>query len=142
MNETIQDDNIDRVSWDESRLHVQLTREQVKALEYAPEIARNEQGQSLMTADVLVIMNLPRKAADSGEQIAAMRSNLDAVKEASAKAERSSTEGMTRLERKLDDMLPRREFDARVLLLESEQRKADIRLREIDLEILKLKNNI
>jgi putative ABC transport system permease protein len=44
-----------------------ITREQVKALEYAPEIARNEQGQSLMTADVLVIMNLPRNAPHSGE---------------------------------------------------------------------------
>ena len=49
---------------------------------------------------------------------------------------------MARVERKLDEMLPRREFDARVLVMESEQRKTDIRLREIDLEILKLKQKI
>ena len=42
----------------------------------------------------------------------------------------------------MDDMLPRREFDAKMLAIETEQRKADIHLREIDLEILKLKQNI
>ena len=46
------------------------------------------------------------------------------------------------LERKLDDMVPRREFDAKFLALETEQRKGDIRLREIDLEILKLKQGL
>jgi hypothetical protein len=46
------------------------------------------------------------------------------------------------MERKIDDMVPRREFEARVLLIETEQRKADIRLREIDLEILKLKQKL
>jgi hypothetical protein len=49
---------------------------------------------------------------------------------------------MLRMERKMDDLVPRREFGAKMLALETEQRKADIRLREIDLEILKLKERI
>ena len=79
------------------------------------------------------------KAADSCERIAAMQVALDAVKESSAKAESASAEALGRVERKMDDMVPRREFDAKMLAIETEQRKADIRLREIDLEILKLK---
>lgn len=47
------------------------------------------------------------KTAQSGEQIAAMRISLETLKESAAKTER-----------KLDEMLPRREFDARLLVLE------------------------
>ena len=64
------------------------------------------------------------------------------MKESSAKAERASTAAMLRMERKMDDLVPRREFDAKMLAIETEQRKADIRLREIDLEILKLKEKL
>ncbi len=42
----------------------------------------------------------------------------------------------------MDYLVPRRELDAKMLAIETEQRKADIRLREIDLEILKLKERI
>src|ERR1051325_3867612 len=44
-----------------------ISREQVKTLEYAPEVARNEKGQPLYSADVLVIMNLPRRGTNVGE---------------------------------------------------------------------------
>jgi hypothetical protein len=95
---------------------------------------------SFLLAVCLAVMGwVAHKAADSGERIAAMQAALDAVKESSAKAERASTESMLRMERKMDDLVPRREFDAKMLAIETEQRKADIRLREIDLEILKLK---
>jgi hypothetical protein len=98
---------------------------------------------SFLLAVCLAVMGwVAHKAADSGERIAAMQVALDAMKESSAKAERASTEYMVRLERKMDDMVPRREFDAKMLAIETEQRKADIRLREIDLEILKLKERI
>jgi len=95
---------------------------------------------SFLLAVCLAVMGwVAHKAADSGERIAAMQVALDAVKESSAKAERSSAEALIRVERKTDDMVPRREFDAKLLAIETEQRKADIRIREIDLEILRLK---
>ncbi len=98
---------------------------------------------SFLLAVCLAVMGwVAHKAADSGERIAAMQASLDAAKESSAKAERASSESLARVERKLDDTVPRREFDARMLTIETEQRKADIRLREIDLEILKLKDRL
>jgi len=98
---------------------------------------------SFLLAVCLAVMGwVAHKAADSGERIAAMQASLDAVKESTAKAERSSMESLSRLERKMDDLVPRREFDSRMLGIETEQRKADIRLREIDLEILKLKERL
>ena len=95
---------------------------------------------SFLLAVCLAVMGwVAHKAADSGERIAGMQASVDAMKEASGKAERASVEALGRVERKMDDMVPRREFDAKMLAIETEQRKADIRLREIDLEILKLK---
>ena len=98
---------------------------------------------SFLLAICLAVMGwVAHKAADSGEQIAAIKVGLDAAKAASDKSERVSTESLSRLERKLDEMVPRREFDARILAIETEQKKSDIRLREIDLEILKLKQKL
>ena len=98
---------------------------------------------SFLLAVCLAVMGwVAHKAADSGERIAAMQASLDALKENTAKADNGSMEGLSRLERKLDDTVSRREFDAKVLAIETEQRKADIRLREIDLEILKLKEKL
>lgn len=98
---------------------------------------------SFLLAICLAVMGwVAHKAADSGEQIAAIKVGLDAAKEASEKAERVNAEILNRLERKIDDMVPRREFDARILAIETEQKKSDIRLREIDLEILKLKQKL
>jgi len=98
---------------------------------------------SFLLAICLAVMGwVAHKAADSGEQIAAIKVGLDAAKEAGQKAERVSAETLNRLERKIDDMVPRREFDARILAIETEQKKCDIRLREIDLEILKLKQKL
>ena len=98
---------------------------------------------SFLLGVCLAVMGwVAHKAADSGERIAAMQAALDAVKESSGKAERASAESLGRVERKMDDMVPRREFDSRMLAIETEQRKADIRLREIDLEILKPKQHI
>src|SRR6185436_5924677 len=88
----------------------------------------------LLTICLAVMGWVAHKAADSGERIAAMQAALDAAKESSGKAERASAEALGRVERKMDDMVPRREFDSRMLAIETEQRKADIRLREIDLE--------
>ena len=79
------------------------------------------------------------KTADSGEALAGVRVSLEAAKEASSKAERISSEALLRLERKFDDAVPRREYEARLLQIETEQKKCDIRLREIDLEIFSLK---
>jgi hypothetical protein len=98
---------------------------------------------SFLLAVCLAVMGwVAHKAADSGERIAGMQASVDAMKEASGKAERANSESLSRVERKIDDMVPRREFDSRMLAIETEQRKADIRLREIDLEILKLKQNL
>jgi hypothetical protein len=95
---------------------------------------------SFLLGVCLAVMGwVAHKAADSGERIAGMQASVDAMKEASGKAEHTSAESLARVERKIDDMLPRREFEAKMLAIETEQRKADIHLREIDLEILKLK---
>jgi putative ABC transport system permease protein len=44
----------------------QITREQVRLMQYWEEIARDDAGRVLLTADVLVLINLPRRA-DNGE---------------------------------------------------------------------------
>src|SRR6266404_1952692 len=41
----------------------QITREQYRLIPYMPEVARNEQGRPLISADVLVLISLPRKPA-------------------------------------------------------------------------------
>ena len=60
------------------------------------------------------------KAADNAEPLAGLRVSLEAANEASAKAEKVNAEALARVERKLDEMLPRHEFDARVLGMEQE----------------------
>lgn len=45
-----------------------------------------------------------------------------------------------RIEQKMDAYVSRREFDTRILQLEADMRATAARLREIDLEILKLKS--
>ena len=50
---------------------------------------------------------------NSLERIAAMQAALDGVKESAGKAEGASSESLARVERKVDDMVPRREFDSR-----------------------------
>lgn len=44
-----------------------VTREQLKALQYFEEIQRNEKGQPMISADVLVLINLPRRPPHEGE---------------------------------------------------------------------------
>jgi putative ABC transport system permease protein len=44
----------------------QITREQVRLMQYWEEIARDDAGRVLLTADVLVLINLPRRA-NNGE---------------------------------------------------------------------------
>ena len=44
-----------------------VTREQLKSLQYFDEIQRNEKNQPLISADVLVLINLPRRATNEGE---------------------------------------------------------------------------
>src|SRR5262245_25296678 len=38
-----------------------VSREQLRSLIYSPEIARNEAGEPLVSADVLVLLNQPRR---------------------------------------------------------------------------------
>ena len=96
----------------------------------------------LLAVCLAVTSWVAHKTADSGEHIAALKATLDAVKETAVKAEKSNEEGHLRLERKIDEMVPHREFDSKILQIESEQHRADIHLREIDLEILKLKQKL
>ena len=44
-----------------------VTREHLKALQYFEEIQRNEKGQPMVSADVLVLINLPRRPPNEGE---------------------------------------------------------------------------
>jgi hypothetical protein len=98
---------------------------------------------SFLLGVCLAVMGwVAHKAADSGERIASMQSSVDALKEYTAKADSVNAEGLGRLERKMDDAVPRREFDAKMLALETEQHKTEIHLREIDLEILRLKERL
>lgn len=50
----------------------QVTREQFRILQYFPEIARDERGRPLVSADLVVIMNLPRRNG-AGEANVTMR---------------------------------------------------------------------
>jgi putative ABC transport system permease protein len=50
----------------------QVTREQLNILRYFPEIARDERGRPLVSADLVVIMNLPRRNG-AGEANVTMR---------------------------------------------------------------------
>ena len=94
---------------------------------------------ALMAITLGVMGWVGHKAAENAEQLAGMRASVEAVKEATTKADSSQSEALLRMERKLDEMVPRREFEAKLLLVEAEQRKSDIKLREIDMEILRLK---
>jgi hypothetical protein len=82
------------------------------------------------------------KTAANGESLAGVRATLEAVKESNQRADTANVEGHLRLEHKIDDMVPRREYDSKILSIETDQRKSEIRLREIDLEILKLKQKL
>ncbi|MEO6035394.1 MAG: ABC transporter permease [Verrucomicrobiota bacterium] len=44
-----------------------ITRDQLKSLQYFEEIQRNEKNQPMVSADVLVLINLPRRATNEGE---------------------------------------------------------------------------
>lgn len=68
------------------------------------------------------------KASSSGEAIAGMQATSSAV-----------VERLGRVEAALGNMVPRHEAESRILRIESDQRSIEVRLREIDLEILKLK---
>src|SRR6476620_10330914 len=45
----------------------QVTREQLKAIQYLPQIARDEKGQPLLSADVVILISLPRHGGTNGE---------------------------------------------------------------------------
>ena len=87
---------------------------------------------ALLSVSLGVMGWVGHKAADNAEQLAGMRASVDAVKEATSKANSSQGEALLRLERKIDELVPRREFEAKLLI-------AEAKLREIDLELLKLK---
>ena len=89
----------------------------------------------LLAASLAVSGWVAKKSAENSEHIAAIQVAIDALKESTAKAERI-------LDRHLEQTVARREFDARVLVFETEQRKFDLRLHDHDLEILKLKQNL
>src|SRR5438045_6922078 len=45
----------------------QVTREQLKSINYLPQIARDEKDQPLISADVVVLLSLPRRGSNNGE---------------------------------------------------------------------------
>ncbi len=51
----------------------QITREQFRVIQYSPELARDAAGQPLVSADTLVILNLPRGADVDGEANVTLR---------------------------------------------------------------------
>jgi putative ABC transport system permease protein len=42
----------------------QITREQFNAIQYFPEIARNDAGHPLVSADTIIVLNVPRRSLD------------------------------------------------------------------------------
>ncbi len=44
-----------------------VTRAQLRSIQYLEEIERNERGEPVISADILVLVNLPRKEAGAGE---------------------------------------------------------------------------
>jgi hypothetical protein len=70
---------------------------------------------SFLLAVCLAVMGqVVHKAADNDETLAVLRVSLETAKEVSTKTEKVNAEALARIERKLDEMLPRPEFDARV----------------------------
>lgn len=51
----------------------QVTRDQFNILQYAPEIARDAEGRALVSADTIVLLNLPRGGTASGEANVTLR---------------------------------------------------------------------
>jgi hypothetical protein len=89
---------------------------------------------AILAITLSVMAWVGHKAADNAEQLAAIRASVDAIKEATTKAEATQRESLLRLERRVDELVPRREFEAKLLI-------AETKLREIDLEIFKLKQH-
>jgi putative ABC transport system permease protein len=51
----------------------QVTREQFKTIEYLPQIAHDEKDQPLVSADVLILISLPRQGGTNGEANVSVR---------------------------------------------------------------------
>jgi putative ABC transport system permease protein len=51
----------------------QITREQFNLIQYQPEIARDEQGRALISADTVIVINLPRGPGMEGEANVTLR---------------------------------------------------------------------
>lgn len=68
------------------------------------------------------------KATESAEVVAGLKVSVQGV-----------SESVSKIERRLEDTVSRREYDVRILAIEAAQRSTDARLREIDVELLKLK---
>ncbi len=90
---------------------------------------------SFLAISLGVMAWVGHKTADTAEQVAALRSSFEAIKESN----NQQREALFRMEKKIEDLLPRREFEAKLLIVEAEMRRFDLKLRELDIEILKLK---
>jgi hypothetical protein len=93
----------------------------------------------LLSVALGVLFWVGNKTAATGEAVVALQTGVAAMVVAQAKDERANAEAHTAIQGKLDGMVPRRDFDTRLLQIEADLRGVQLRLREFDLELIKLR---
>ena len=93
----------------------------------------------LLSVTLAVLFWIGSKTASTGEAVVALQTGVSAMAAAQVKEERINAEAHAAIQAKLDGMVPRRDFDTRLLQIEAELRGVQLRLREFDLELIKLR---
>ncbi len=93
----------------------------------------------LLSVTLAVLFWIGSKTASTGEAVVALQTGVAAMAAAQVKEERINAEAHAGIQAKLDLMVPRRDYESRVLQIETDLRAVQLRLREFDLELLKLR---
>jgi len=95
---------------------------------------------SLLLAITLAVLYwVGGKTASTGEAVVGLQTSVAAMVVAQAKDERANVEAHAQICSKLESMVPRRDFETKLLQVEADLRGVQLRLREFDLELIKLR---
>ncbi len=93
----------------------------------------------LLAVTLAVLYWVGGKTASTGEAVVGLQASVSAMGVAQAKEEKVNAEAHAAIQAKVEGMVPRRDFDTRLLQIEAELRGVQLRLREFDLELIKLR---
>lgn len=98
---------------------------------------------AVMTSLLLAVMVwVGKKTVDTGEAVVALTQVVDLGKEARLTAQAQNSVEHLAINDRLNELVSRREFDTKILSIESELKNMGLRLKEIDMDLLKLKTKL